>query len=322
MIAISGSQLRDMVSMSDAIQAVRRAFEAVSAGQADQPPRLVLGDGGDLAMMARLPAGLCDGTSVKVVTVRRENAVLGLPTIHSLVLWLDGPTGIVLAQIDGSALTALRTGAASGVATDLLAARNARLLAMIGAGGQAADQVGAVLSVRPIEQVNLFSRTRNRTEEVAAVLRRSFPEVRFEVSGSASQATLNADVICCATTATVPLFEIADIRRDVHINAVGSYRPEMVEIHPLILGRAAIIVVDQVQAAMAEAGDIIQAIQSGNLQVDRLVEIGSLPAGYQRPSGITVFKSVGLAAQDWAVAQLAVARAGAAGLAVPASQLP
>jgi ornithine cyclodeaminase len=213
-------------------------------------------------------------------------------------------------MMDATALTALRTGAASGLATALLAAPDAATLAMLGTGGQAADQVGAVCAVRPIREVRIFGRHPGRRAELCGELAAGHPGISFLNAASAAEAVRGAQVICTATRSQAPLFEVSDLEPDVHINAVGAYRPDMCEVPAEAFGRAAVVVIDQLEAVLAEAGDVIQAIAAGQLDQESLVEIGQLLAAPAvPPAGPTIFKSVGIAAQDWALAELVVSRA-------------
>ena len=276
-----------------------------------QPPRLSFADGSQLAMMCR-PAVGEQGAVVKIITVRPENPRRGLPLLHAHVLWFDGRTGEVVASIDGEDLTALRTGAGSGLATELLAAPDAAVLAVIGAGRQAFDQAQAVCAVRPIIEVRVTSRTPPAAEAFAMRLRAEFPQLKVITVATGSQAATGADVVCCATTAKEPVLSSESIGPGTHVNAIGAYRPDMCELPPELLERAALIVVDQVEAAMDEAGDLIQAVNAGAITYEGLVELGTLLEGaIHRSAGPTIFKSVGVAAQDWAVAAMAVERSGA-----------
>jgi ornithine cyclodeaminase/alanine dehydrogenase-like protein (mu-crystallin family) len=308
MLFISADRLRKAVSMLDAIEAVRRAYLSVSAGTVEQPTRLVLERGSALAMMARNRES---GTTVlKALTIRPDNPTVGLPAIQALVILFDGKTGKPRALIDGTSLTALRTGAASGVGTALLAPKDSHVLGMIGAGAQGADQIRAVCSVRPITEVRIYSRTAARALQLAVRLSDELPKVQFVPVDAVGDAVSDADVICTATPSTSPLFEANLLKPTVHVNAVGAFTPQMCELPPELLRDARIVAIDEYDAAMVEAGDLLQAIDHGYLTSDRLVEIGKLltnPPSSQ--TGWTVFKSVGIAAQDLEVAEVAANRA-------------
>jgi ornithine cyclodeaminase len=225
-----------------------------------------------------------------------------------------------VAVLDGTYLTALRTGAASGVATRHMARPDARVLALFGAGAQALPQAQAVCAVRPIERIWIVNRNRDRAQLLAARMRNAGMTLDLRIAPSVEQALAEADVVCTATSSPTPLFADAALRPGTHINAVGAYKPTMAEVPPETVARAR-VAVDQIQAAWAEAGDLVQARDAGLIDEGHLAsEIGAVVAG--RVAGrtdtaqITLFKSVGNAAQDVAVAALALARAEELGLGV------
>lgn len=309
MIHITGSDLKGMVPMADAVSAVRRAFIELAGGHVEQPPRLALSDGTFLAMAASVQGS---GTSAKLVTVHPSNRKLGLPTVQAMVVWFEPVTGVPGALIDGDALTTIRTGAVVGVATDLLASPAAKSLAMIGAGGLAADQVRAVACVRKLSAVRVYSLHTESSQRLVDLLQPELADVSFAVCASAMDATVGADIVCTATPSLRAVLDDEGVRPDCHINAVGAYRPDMCELPGSLLARAAIIVVDQLTGALAEAGDLIQAIRGGWIREQDFVELGTLLTSTgpnNNRGGISVFKSVGLAVQDWALASLAVERA-------------
>jgi ornithine cyclodeaminase len=306
--------------MRDAIEAVRHAYLKVSAGAIEQPTRLALQGGSALAMLARdIGAGT---TVLKALTIRPENPKASRPAIQAVVILFDGSSGTPTALIDGMSLTALRTGAASGVATDLLAPKDASNMGMIGAGAQSIDQIRAVCSVRGVSEVRVASRTTERAQDLIRRISAELPNVHFVVARSIVEAVERADVICTATPSSAPLFRADDLRPNVHINAIGAFTPEMCELPSDLLRDARLVVVDQMEAAMAEAGDLLHAIRQGLLDTANIKEIGALLADPPVPvGGWTVFKSVGIAAQDLEVAQLAVARARESRLGVEVSGL-
>jgi ornithine cyclodeaminase len=311
---IGADLLRRLVPMPDAIHASRRAFLAADAGEVTGPLRSALSRGRVLVMPVEHVSG---SALVKVISLHEDGWAQGRPSIDGTVLWIDGPTGRITAQVDAAALTALRTGAASGLATDLLARPASHVLAMLGAGGQAPDQVAGVCAVRPIREVRVYSRRAQRSLELCERLRASHPAVRFTPADTPRQAVDGADVICTATRSTTPLFQPADVKNDVHLNAIGAYRLDMREIPAGLLGQAGVVVIDQLDAALAEAGDVVAALEDGSIRPEDLVEIGPLlsgpPVSSELQHRVTIFKSVGVAAQDWSVCELAVRRLGEAG---------
>jgi ornithine cyclodeaminase/alanine dehydrogenase-like protein (mu-crystallin family) len=307
---LDADAIRAGVSIADMLDAVEAAYRDVATGHDRSPLRSrVELPNGDLLLMPGVRDGAA-GASVKLVTVTPSNASRGLPTIHALVAWFDVETGRPVALIDGEMLTAMRTGAASGVATRLLARTDAATLAVIGAGGQAEWQLRAVLAARPIRRALVYARDPSAREAFAARMA-ELTDIEVQAAGSAEAAVREADVICCATTSSEPVFDAAWVAAGAHVNGIGAYRLGMVELPPELFARAALVAVDARAAAGAEAGDVVAAIERGLVAEDGLVEIGSVEPDWvaARPAdGITVFKSVGLAVQDVAAAELIVDR--------------
>jgi len=307
---LDAEAIRGAVPIADLLDAVERAYRDVSAGRDRSPLRShVALDAGDLLMMPGVREG-GRGASVKLVTVMPNNAGRGLPTVQAVLVWFDAATGRPLALLDGSVVTAMRTGAASGVATRLLARPDAGTLGVIGAGGQAEWQVRAVLAARPIRRVSVFARDPSARAAFATRMAEA-TGVETHAVDSAREAVADADVVCCATTATEPVFDAGWLHPGAHVNGIGAFRLGMVELPPALFGQAAVVAVDSREAAMAEAGDLVAAIERGLVKREALVEIGSIRREWarDRPEGaITVFKSVGLAIQDVAAAELIAAR--------------
>lgn len=272
--------------MQDAIESQEVAFTEES----EAPLRSLLGS--SLVM----PGRVGDAMAVKVVST-----VPGNPAGLVVVFGGDGsPLGIV----DGPTLTAIRTGAGCGLATKLLADEAVSTLAMLGSGAMAFDQVEAVRAVRSIERVLVWSRSREHAKHLA-------DRVGGEVMTDADDAVSRADVVSCATPATQPLFDPDSVREGAHLNAIGAFKPEMVEIPADVLNRA-YVVVDDYEAAAAEAGDLIQADRTANASLFEMLA-GTHP---QIGEDVTVFKSVGIAAQDVAAAHRALVNAEQQGIGV------
>jgi ornithine cyclodeaminase len=273
-----------------------------------------------LFMPAYLPAS--DALAAKIVSVFPRNVERGLPTIHAVVIVVDAETGQPVALMDGAYLTALRTGAASGVATDLLARPDARAAAILGAGAQARTQLEAVCTVRPIETAWVFDAVPGAAAAYVAEMKtrgRPIP-ADLRAAGSPAQAVRDADVICTATTSTTPVFDDADLKAGVHINGIGSYTPQMQEVPAGTVARAR-VVVDSRSASLAEAGDLLIPLNDGTISMSHIHgEIGEVAAGRiagrQSDGEVTFFKSVGVAVQDVAVAGLVLRRAAELGLGV------
>jgi alanine dehydrogenase len=319
---LTATDIRKVVPMSDAITAVKRAFSELSSGLAHVPVRTGISTeahrGTALYMPAYLAASHCLG--LKAVTVYPGNRDCGLPTIFAAVLLQDASTGKPIALLEGTYLTALRTGAATGAATELLARSDARRLCLFGTGGQAPTQVEGVCAVRPIEAVWVCSRSVSKAEHFIEQMQ-ALPFARglaFHVAADPRDAVRAADIIITATPASKPLFTDVDVRNGTHINAIGAFTPFMQEIPPELVVRAK-VVVDSREACMAEAGDILIPIREGLISISHIyAELGELVYGHKpgrtNATEITLFKSVGNAVQDLAVGKLALERAEHEGL--------
>lgn len=313
MLVIGASDLSRLVSMADAIELMKLAFGELSAGRAEAPIRtgihLDATNLDALTMPATVPAASALG--VKLVTVGGNNAARGLPTIHATVLMVDPETGAPLGLLEGGALTALRTGAVSGAATDLLARRDAHTLVIYGAGTQAVTQALAVCAVRDIARIIVVGRDPERLARFADNVARYDAGLAGRVETTTDRtAAGEADIVCAATTSREPVFDDTDVRPGTHINGVGAYTPAMQEIPAQTVCRA-LIVVDQRAAALVEAGDLVIPIQQGLLsEGDVRVELGMLVhaehPGRANDEQITFFKSVGNAVQDVVVARRAL----------------
>lgn len=324
MLYLNAGAVRQSLPMPQAVAAMRRAFAQMATGEARVPARTVLplpGDGGDFLVMPALTDG---GATVgaKLLTLLPDNPGRGRPLIHALMALFDGETGEPVAILDGGALTAIRTGAVCGVAADLMARRDAEVVGMVGAGRQGRTQLEAACCVRSVKRVLVFDPAPGAVEQFAADVgnRLGLDVERAETAGEAVAA---ADIVCTATTAGVPVFEDGDVQPGTHINAIGCYHPTRHEIPPETVGRAT-VVVDQLEAAAEEAGDIVIAIGRGFMSwEDVYAELGELAAGRKpgrRNAGeITLFKSVGLALQDVAAAASALENARRLGLGIELS---
>ncbi len=317
MLALTADDIRVLVPMDDAIALMKEAFSALSNGTAVAPLRTPIEVAPERAVSLFMPAAVpsVGGLGLKVVSVFPHNPSRGLPTIHALVCLINPENGAPLAIMDGTYLTALRTGAVSGAATDLMARPDTSVLALFGAGAQAITQAEAVCAVRQITEIRLVARSREKGEAFIARARDQAPGIaeRVRIVLDPAEAVRGADIICTATPATTALFADGDLTPGTHINAVGAYTPFMQEIPPETVGRSR-IVVDQREAAWAEGGDLVIARDLGLItEADIYAEIGELAGGTKSgryaPDEITFFKSVGNAVQDIAVGRRAVDRA-------------
>jgi ornithine cyclodeaminase/alanine dehydrogenase-like protein (mu-crystallin family) len=296
---LTGKEVRQALPMPQAIAAMRSAFGQFSSGRATVPLRTRLST--EKGIMLLMPAYMqaSQDLAVKLVTVYGDNPQKGLPTVSATVMVFDAETGRLRALMEGDALTALRTGAAGGLAADLLARTDARQVALFGAGVQGRSQLAAVMAVREIEAVAIVDRSPEMAERLAGEIAAWPNAPRVTAFSDPRQAVRSADIVLTATTSLTPVFNGTDLRPGTHITGVGSFTPEMQEIDVETIRRAR-VVVDSRQGCLAEAGDIIKAGVLIDAELGEIVN-GTAP-GRRDDQEITFFKSVGLAAQDAAAA--------------------
>jgi len=247
---------------------------------------------------------------VKLVTVFPGNASRGERSVAAIYVLLDATSGVPVAILDGEELTARRTAGASAYAANLLARRDARRLLMVGAGRQCRGLIDAHCHVRPIAHVAIWSRTRAHAEQTAAACARN--GIPAHATEDLDAAVANADIVSCATLSTAPLVRGRSLLPGTHLDLVGAYNVQMRETDDDAMRRADLIVVDDRQAALAEGGDIVQAIRSGAIDAGKVaadlreLARGAHP-GRTSDDQVTVFKSVGFALEDLAAAEAVVA---------------
>lgn len=300
---LSGSDIKKIITMGDAIDAMKSAFLAVSEHAVTMPLRTPIKVDKYDAMSLFMPAYLQneDQLGIKIVSINPHNQEKNIPSINGVIVLLDAKTGQVKAILDAEYLTALRTGAASGLATELFAKKDAKNVAILGSGAQAHTQLQAVITTRPIEKIQVWSRSKSNAELFAKHYADNY---QVTVHDSPQQACFDADVVCAATSSVDPIIYRSDVPGHCHINAIGSHTAKHAELASDLLSEATVYV-DQISAAMAEAGEVIQAVNHGVITTDDLIEIGTRvnSDNSAQQNTLTVFKSVGLAAQDIAVAE-------------------
>lgn len=313
---LSATDIQTALPMRAASAAMKTGFAALSTGQATVPLRAALSVPEHEAVSLFMPAYLPGtGLALKIVSVFPHNAQQGRPIIYGLVIALDPATGEPLALLDGAFLTAWRTGAGSGAATELLARADATIGAVLGCGAQARTQAIAIDTARSLAEIRIYA---PRPERVQAFITNVQPEVKAKLvaTSSSAEAVREADVICAATTSTQPVFDGHLLKPGAHVNGVGSYTLRMQEVDAVTVRRARLFV-DSRTSALAEAGDLVSA-QTGP---DDWIELGEVVAGLkpgrQSPAEITFFKSVGVAVQDVAAASAVLAEAQRLGLGQP-----
>jgi len=316
---LSADEVKKALPMSEAVEAMKRAFEELSAGRTILPARThmeIQEPPGDFLIMPSYMKSL-GRVGLKTVTLFPGNRERGLPFINALVNVFDAETGRAIAVMDGASLTAIRTGAASGAATDLMARPDAKTVAIFGAGVQARTQLAAVCAVREIAEARVFDIATEAREAFAEEMSREL-NITVRAVASSKMTLDGADIVSAATTSETPIFSDADLSEGAHVNAVGSYKPHVVEIPPETVKRA-YVVVDQRDAALEEAGDLIGPIERGLIGPDHIqAELGEVVSGAKPgrplPEAVTFFKSVGVAVQDLAAACRALANAERLGL--------
>lgn len=314
MLVVSEPEARRLIDIDDLIAALERAHAAFSTGGAVMPVRQVVPLPEINGRITTMPAYLGESRAlgVKVVTYFAGNAKKNLPAILAAIQLYDPETGKLAAVIDGTYITAIRTACASAAATKVLARRDAPVLGILGAGVQAAAHVRALCRVRDIGAARIYSPSgasaKRLKDELQAEIKAAIDPV-----ASAEAAVRDADLVVTATTAKQPILKYDWLKPGAHVNAVGSHRPDFREIDGATMARAKVFV-DSRAAIMAECGDVLLAIKEGAIaEGDASVEIGEVLAGKKTgrtaPNEITLYKSVGIAIQDVAAAELVYRKA-------------
>ena len=315
MLILAAEDVRKALPMNEAIEAMKSAYAALSNGTAVVPLRTRLPIPNSEALSLFMPAYVhsAEGKAlaIKVVSLFPTNPPRGLAYIQAAVLLFDPETGRAIALLEGSALTAIRTGAAGGAAIDLLARKDSEVAAVFGAGAQGRTQLEAACNAREIQTAFIFDADTDKAQAFAEEMKGKGSITKdIRVASSAKEAMEDADIICTATTSTKPVFDNNDLQAGTHISAVGSYTPEMQEVPAETLQRAKIFV-DSRAAVLEEAGDLIQPIRAGLFGESHIYgELGEVVLGRilgrQSRDEITYFKSVGIAVQDAMAAQAAL----------------
>lgn len=303
LLFISERDVERTLTIREVIDAVEEALKSMAGGRVNLPLRTRTAStthGGDILSMPCLVEDFNLYTN-KIVSVYPRNAELGLPTIHALIVAFDASRGVPIGVVEAGYLTALRTGAISGVATKYLSRKDSRALAVIGCGYQARTQAMAVKEVRGIEEIYAYDIVAERARAFAHEMEKLLG-VKVVVAETPREAVEKADIVVTATTSKTPVVTRRWIKAGTHVNAIGAYTPDMRELDTETILDAK-VVVDLREAALAEAGDIIIPIKEGRYSEDKIyAELGEIVVG-EKPGRtsddeITVFKSVGLAVQD------------------------
>lgn len=317
-VILDTEDVRAVLTMEDSISAVETAMIAVSTARCTLPPRLpatITEKGAAILLMS----AACDDLSVyavKSLSLHPQNSQRGLPLIHGTITLFDRETGVPVSIMDGKDITALRTAAASAVATKWLARTGARTLGVLGTGVQARHHVSAITTVCPIERIIIWGRSHDKAVSLVEVLRED-QNVSVTSARNASEAAA-CDIVCTVTNAETPILRSEWLYDGSHVNLVGGHQPSQREADTNLIRRARLFV-DSYSAALAEAGDILIPIDEGAITIDHVKgEIGEViagaVAGRMSDSDITLYKSVGVASQDLYVASQVLERARSQGI--------
>lgn len=297
---LTAHDVEQLLPMADAIRSQEEAFRLISEKEVTSPVRhqIRVGEADGTALFMPALAGNYLGT--KAVTVFPRNATLGRAVIQGVVLLFDKATGEPCAVIDGTYLTALRTGAASGVATQVLSHPSAKRAVVIGTGVQAETQCLAICAVRDLVEIGVYSR---HPERVARFIEKMAPRIRARLYPAAELDRLieEADIICTATSSQSPVFRGELVPPGCHINAIGAFTPSSRELDSDVISRARLFI-DDTDSCLQEAGDVLIPLKEGRIRKECLIELGNVISGRspgrRAKEDITVFKSVGVAVQD------------------------
>ena len=317
MIFLRSEEIHLALPMAETIEAMKTAYAVFSKGDAEVPQRLQMDIAPHFGTSIFMPSFIHDGESdslaLKTVSVFPKNGSKGLPTIHAAVMVLDPETGRIEALLEGSSLTSIRTGAASGAAIDILSRREANSVALFGAGVQGRTQLEAICAVRNIKRILVYDPNQQKANEFLTKISESANIPKdLRIARTPDEAACNAEIICTATTSKTPVYQADSVQPGTHVNGIGSYTLDMVENPPELIKNSNTFV-DSVSATMSEAGEIVEAIRNNYIKTEGITEIGDVILGKAHgrisDNQITFFKSVGIAVQDALAAHLALKNA-------------
>jgi ornithine cyclodeaminase/alanine dehydrogenase-like protein (mu-crystallin family) len=310
MLILASEEVVRLLDMPGCMAAMEEALVTLARGEFHLPLRPIVRPPGESHLLGLMPtyrSGKRPLYALKTVAVVPDNPARGLDPHQGTVTLYDGTTGEVLAVMNASPITAIRTAAVSGVATRALAREDARVLAVVGAGHQARPHVAAMLEARPFEEIRISSRTRESAERLAA----DWPSARAVKSNE--EAVRGADVICTVTQSADPVLRAEWLEPGAHINAVGACFPHTRELDTETVVRSSFFT-DRRESCENEAGDYVIPLNEGAIAEGHIkAELGEVLAGTApgrtSPEEITVFESLGLAVEDLAAAEYLVRRA-------------
>ena len=313
MLTLTGEQIARLLPMTACIDLMEATMIAVSQGKAELPLRSIMKMPDDIGMLGIMPGYLAtaDMYGVKLISLFPRNAGTGHSSHLGLLVLFETEHGYPVALLDAAEITAIRTAAASGLATRLLARADATRLAILGTGEQATRHIEAMLAVRPIRQIRIWGRDPAKAR--ALVDRLDSPGVEMQVATEVAEAVAGADIVCTTTHASDPILFGDWIERGTHLNVVGSSVPTAAEIDGSLVANSRFFV-DYRQSALNQAGEFLRAVEAGTIALGHMLgEIGEVATGVVpgRTNGddITIYKSLGVAAQDIAAGEYVFRRA-------------
>ncbi len=303
---IKRSEMAKYFNMSEAIDSMEFAFASLSGGDCYVPKRYIISTKDESLTLLLKPAFIDNHkmSSIKVLTQKNSTSIPEIPTILGIVLLIDNVTGEILSIMDGEFITALRTGAASGLATKYLSRKDSCKLAIFGCGRQGRTQLEAVNAVRKLEKIWVFDKSKEQAELFIEDMNN---KTKANIEFTSDRSVLKeADIICTATNSESPLFNKNHLKKGTHINAIGSFKPEMQELDPEIINSARVYFDDK-ESCLYESGDFIKAIKDPEISNKNIIgEIGEYMLkkieGRSSSDETTIFKSVGTAIQDFVIA--------------------
>jgi alanine dehydrogenase len=314
---LTKENVNQLLTMPDALEYVEEAYKQLTLGNAIVPQRIAITDPapGLTLIMPGIIGGNMNALATKIVSVYKDNPEkYKMPTVLAKIMVQDINTGDIVGIMDGSLITAMRTGAATGVSVKYLARKDSTILGIFGAGVQARKQVSAVYW--GLNEKLKLCKVYDLREEVANEFKKELENelgIDIVIADSSDDILANTDIIVAATTSTTPLFSGENVKDGTHISSIGAHAPAARELDSTIINRASLLTAGLKEACLSEAGDYIIPISEGIITENDIISIGEVISGKIKgrtfDSEITVFKSVGISAQDVAVGKLVYNRA-------------
>jgi len=309
---LTKENVNKLLTMPDTLNYVEEAYRQLALGKAIVPQRISIADPapGLTLIMPGIIGGEMNALATKIVSVYKENPQkYNLPTVLAKIMIQDINTGEIVGIMDGTLITAMRTGAATGISVKYLARKDCTTLGIYSAGVQARKQVTAVYWAlsQKLEKCKVFDINKNVSKDFKKEIEDEIG-IEVEIAEFGDDLLSNTDIIVAATTSAVPLFSGDKVTEGTHISSIGAHTPTTRELDSVIIKRASLLTAGLKEACLAEAGDYIIPINEGIITEDNIISIGDIVIGKKQgrisDSDITIFKSVGISAQDVAVAKL------------------